>query len=231
MAELLLGAEGRLPHYETGQYTPNKTFLSDEEYSRALDALVKGCADVLLLSADGERVMLGKRKVEPQPDWWFIGGRMKAGETPEAACARNARRETKLAGLTPDRVRIVACHSMLWQFRKQEPAGNGTADLAVVGVIHLSDAEAAELDGRPGMPLCPDEYSEVRWLALSEVAAAESPFHPALRRAAQCAVRAPLLRNLAQLAQSGCSDAELAAACRATFGGCSRPGEKRGREE
>lgn len=29
-------------HYETGSYSRNTTFLPDPEYSRALDALVKG---------------------------------------------------------------------------------------------------------------------------------------------------------------------------------------------
>ena len=37
-----------LPHFVTGEYTRNKTFLNDEEYGRALDCFVKGCADLLL---------------------------------------------------------------------------------------------------------------------------------------------------------------------------------------
>ena len=35
-----------LPHYVTGTYTRNSTFLDDVEYSRALDVFVKGCAVV-----------------------------------------------------------------------------------------------------------------------------------------------------------------------------------------
>lgn len=31
-----------LPHFETGTYKANRTFLEDDEYSRALDTLVKG---------------------------------------------------------------------------------------------------------------------------------------------------------------------------------------------
>eukprot|EP00756_Hemistasia_phaeocysticola_P025609 Hpha_TRINITY_DN16015_c1_g1::TRINITY_DN16015_c1_g1_i1::g.117058::m.117058 len=207
---------GALPHYETGKYVANKTFLTDEEYGRALDALVKGCADVLLLDEAGEKVLLGKRKVEPQPDWWFIGGRMKAGETPEAACARNLRRETKLDGMVAERVRIVTFHSMLWQFRKQEPAGNGTADLAVVGVVHLTPAEIEQLESRKPMPLCPDEYSEVAWRHLTEVAS-DPVFHPALRCAAGHALRGPLFGKLKELVQAGAGDADIAAAARAVF--------------
>ena len=30
-----------LPHFVTGEYTRNKTFLGDDEYGRALDCFVK----------------------------------------------------------------------------------------------------------------------------------------------------------------------------------------------
>ena len=52
--------------------------------ARALDCFVKGCADLFLTDAKG-RVCLGKRKVHPQPDWWLLGGRMKAGDTIQEA--------------------------------------------------------------------------------------------------------------------------------------------------
>ena len=32
----------RTAHFETGTYVKNKTFLTDEEYSRGLDTFVKG---------------------------------------------------------------------------------------------------------------------------------------------------------------------------------------------
>ena len=75
-----------MPHYVTGTHTRNSTFPNDEEYSRALDCFVKGCADIFLTDSKGN-AMLGKRKVELQPDWWFLGGRMKAGDTIEEAAA------------------------------------------------------------------------------------------------------------------------------------------------
>jgi hypothetical protein len=40
-----------VPHFETGIYSGNSTFLADEEYGRALDTFVKGCVDVLLTDA------------------------------------------------------------------------------------------------------------------------------------------------------------------------------------
>ena len=71
-------------HFVTGDFRPQKVFLPDKEYGLALDALVKGCADVLLTRGEGAslRILLGKRKVEPQPDWWFVGGRTRPGDTP-----------------------------------------------------------------------------------------------------------------------------------------------------
>ena len=70
-----------VPQFVTGDFTPTKIFLEDAEYGRALDALVKACSDILVVSSDGKSVLLGQRKVEPQPDWWFIGGRAKPGDT------------------------------------------------------------------------------------------------------------------------------------------------------
>lgn len=44
-----------------GSYRRNKTFLGDEEYGRALDALVKGCADVLMQDAGTGEVTRARR--------------------------------------------------------------------------------------------------------------------------------------------------------------------------
>ena len=86
-------------HFITGDYEKKTVFLPDKEYGLALDALVKGCADVLISTGSGSslRLLLGKRKVEPQPDWWFVGGRTRPGDTPAEGAARNVKRE--LGGL------------------------------------------------------------------------------------------------------------------------------------
>lgn len=62
-------------HFITGVFKPHHIFLGDEEYSRALDCLVKACTDILLVDESNGKILLGKRKVEPQPDWWFVGGK------------------------------------------------------------------------------------------------------------------------------------------------------------
>lgn len=61
------------PHFVTGNFTPQNVFLGDQEYGLALDCLVKACTDLLILDSDDSdcKVLLGKRIVEPQPDWWY----------------------------------------------------------------------------------------------------------------------------------------------------------------
>ena len=59
----------RCPQFVTGDFEPHHKFLPDDEYGRALDALVKACSDVLVVADGGARVFLGRRCVEPQPDW------------------------------------------------------------------------------------------------------------------------------------------------------------------
>ena len=50
---------------------------------------------MLVCSKDG-RIFLGKRRVQPQPDWWYMGGRARPGEGPQEAAARILRRELSL---------------------------------------------------------------------------------------------------------------------------------------
>ena len=40
--------QSHVPHHNTGAFTSHRVRLPDKEYGLALDALVKGCADVLL---------------------------------------------------------------------------------------------------------------------------------------------------------------------------------------
>ncbi|EJK76677.1 hypothetical protein THAOC_01548, partial [Thalassiosira oceanica] len=55
-----------VPYHKTGAFKTRRTFLPDDQYGVALDNLVKGCTDILLLSPDGQKVFTGKRCVQPQ---------------------------------------------------------------------------------------------------------------------------------------------------------------------
>ena len=53
-----------MQHTKTRTNDKKNRFLPDEQYGIALDNLVKGCTDILLLHPDGKRIFLGKRCVQ-----------------------------------------------------------------------------------------------------------------------------------------------------------------------
>ena len=163
-------------HFVTGDFTPQKVFLPDKEYGLALDALVKGCADVLLTRGEGAslRILLGKRKVEPQPDWWFVGGRTRPGDTPAEGAARNVKRELGLA-IETRRFVHVNTYSFVWNYRQQAPTTNGTADASTVFELPLTQAEA---DGLGPSKFDKNEYADAAWVGPLDIL--EGDYHPCL---------------------------------------------------
>jgi len=164
----------RVQQYVTGNFIPHHCFLEDAEYARALDAIVKAVSDTLVTTPDGDRVFLGQRKVEPQPDWWFFGGRARPGEAPQEAAVRNMKRELGLE-LVPARFEVVGTYSLVWEKRAQEPIGHGTADISTVHRLILSDEELASI------AIDEQEYANTSWFECDEVLAGQ--FHPAIKQA------------------------------------------------
>lgn len=182
---MLLGAG--LPHHVTGGFTSHRKFLADKEYGEALDTLVKACSDMLLVSPEGDKILVGKRKVHPQPDWWFVGGRIFPGETPTQSCSRLLRRELSL-DVDPKRLTPVCCQSLAWGMREQVPKQNGTTDSQFVFSLTLTESE------RDKVVLDPKEYDDSQWLTPETIIAGD--FHPALKFAVQSLLGA---RKLAEL--------------------------------
>jgi ADP-ribose pyrophosphatase YjhB (NUDIX family) len=180
-----------VPHFVTGPYTRRNVFLSDEEYGRALDAIVKGCSDAFILSHDQTKVLLGRRKINPAPHWWFIGGRVRPGETPEESIQRNVKRDLGL-DLDHERFHAMATFSMVWATRNEEPQDHGSADLAVIHYVRLEKGEELVACSRP----CPDEYHELKWWSLSDVLSSIDSFHPCLVQAARTLEARLALENL-----------------------------------
>ncbi len=168
---MILSSSG-IPHHDTGGFVSHRKFLADKEYGEALDTLVKACSDMLLISPDGERIFLGKRKVQPQPDWWFVGGRMFPGETPKMSCTRLLKREL---GLEVDvaRLRPVCCQSLAWGMREQLPKANGTTDSQFVLSLQMEEAEVEKV------VLDEKEYEASQWLEPQSILS--GTFHPALK--------------------------------------------------
>eukprot|EP00897_Mesotaenium_endlicherianum_P006555 jgi/Mesen1/5928/ME000301S05069 len=169
-----------LPHFVTGEFKSQNVFLEDKEYGLALDCLVKACTDLFILDGEGSNcnILLGKRIVEPQPDWWFMGGRMKPGETPEQSVARLVGRELNLI-VNPVDIKLIGVHSYAWQRRQQLPMDNGTCDISACFSLVLEKAvvDSIKFDEK--------EYSDIRWFSIEEIISGEN-FHPALRSSASC---------------------------------------------
>jgi ADP-ribose pyrophosphatase YjhB (NUDIX family) len=198
-------------HYETGTYVRTKTFLPDEEYGRALDTLVKGCVDVLLRNARGQ-VLLGLRAHEPaKGDWWYIGGRMRCGETIRETARRHVTRDIGI-DVDEGRFSFVTSSTMNWEFRVQPPASNGTCDVNVVMTATLTEDEVKR------MKKCDLEYVEQRFWELEEVLEGAGKGFPmpivnSTRRLLFCEAEDELFAAVRQ----GKSDAEVAALARAAF--------------
>lgn len=185
-----------IPHHVTGPFTSHRKFLADKEYGEALDTLVKACSDMLLISPDGQRIFLGKRKVQPQPDWWFVGGRMFPGETPKQSCCRLLKREL---GLEIDTARLIpiCCQSLAWAMREQLPKENGTTDSQFVLSLQM---EASEVDK---VVLDEKEYEASQWLEPQAILGGD--FHPALKFAVRSLLGARKMSEL-QLAVAAAPD-------------------------
>jgi ADP-ribose pyrophosphatase YjhB (NUDIX family) len=186
-----------MQHYVTGDVAPRApVYLPDEAYAAALDALVKGCVDVLLVhnstgtsgadagvsdatspAAAAWHVLLGRRHVEPQPGWWFLGGRMVPFEAPVDTAARHTARDTGLA-LPPGAFTFLRAASYAWARRKQAPVERGTADVALT---YYAAVTAAQRDAAANK--ADDEYAEMAWRPLVAALWEDDSLHPALRDA------------------------------------------------
>eukprot|EP01116_Phalansterium_solitarium_P023897 TRINITY_DN8588_c0_g1_i1.p1 TRINITY_DN8588_c0_g1~~TRINITY_DN8588_c0_g1_i1.p1 ORF type:complete len:219 (+),score=17.48 TRINITY_DN8588_c0_g1_i1:47-703(+) len=161
------------PHFVTGEFKSHPVFLPDDEYAKALDCLVKATCDIILTSEQTGQVLVGKRKVEPCADWWFVGGRMKPGERVEQACARLVSRELSIPISDWTRFKTVGHYSFVWDKRVQVPVDHGTADIATHLTIALTAPEIAQIS------LDLQEYEEFKWVEPSEILTAGT-YHPAM---------------------------------------------------
>lgn len=200
----------QLPHFVTGDFVPQNIFLNDREYGLALDCLVKGCTDFLILDGETEdsRILLGKRVVEPQPGWWFFGGRMRPGETTEASVQRLMKRELGICKTGAEewealRLRLLSVHSYAWQRREQPPVEHGTCDISSVFTLILprEEVEAIDMDKK--------EYSEFRWFTIDDILKGED-LHPALKQSARDLKSRFLWDKLTRAVEEGDSSDKIA---------------------
>lgn len=135
-------------------------YLPNREYGLALDALVITCVDVLFVQ--GKTFLLGKRRTLPRHDWWLIGGRMMAGESPLVAVQRKVSEE---AGLTidSDRYQFLGAYSTCFAQRSQPPQEHGLHSLNLTYWIQVSTAE------QQAISLTATEYADYRWFSPTDI--------------------------------------------------------------
>lgn len=196
--------QASVPHFNS-EFTSHRTRLPDKEYGEALDCIVKGCSDMLLLSPDANSVLLGKRIVHPQPDWWFVGGRIFPGETPTQSCCRLLKRELSL-DVEPARLRSVCCASLAWGRREQPPQEHGTTDIQIALTLQLTSDEVDRVR------LDPAEYSDSKFVPLRDIEGGD--YHPALKFAVGSLIAYQKHQLLRDAVEAGHDDASVAAIAR-----------------
>ena len=167
----------KVSHFKTGEIAESHMkFLPPETYAIVRDSTVRACVDVLVGNQHG-KFLLGKRVIEPWPDWWVFGGRMIPGENPQDAVSRMTKEDIGL-DVVPERFVYLGFRSLVWGRRSEPPQENGCHDLGILYLLLIEDVEISLIKFRRG------EYSEVKWMDPKEIIM-EPSFHPAVVEAIQ----------------------------------------------
>ena len=212
----------RTPHFVTGHYVPPSPFLPDSAYAQCLDGLTKGCNDLLLTHRS--LFLLAHRTQYPQRHWWYAaGGRTRPGESAQSSASRLLIREVGLP-LSPQslvpRLATVGHYSYAWEMRVQAPCHHGTADVALLSTLELTEEEKAAVDSGKG------EEGERRWLSAEAILAGD--FHPAVKRGIRDWMAWRAYRDLDERVMEGAAEGPVAEAAKAYV---SRMREARAGEE
>jgi len=181
----LMPAPCKFPTGTTGAFTqsgfqvPEKVFLDKATYDAAMKSIVKSCVDVGFWVRLGgiPHVVIGKRKILPQKDWWVWGGRMThADEDFHATACRKLGEEI---GLSLPKDRLPPEPNFLNYYRW---ADDGSAVMAPMFVVELSKAEVDQLYANLASS---PEYSEIAVVNPTQILAKSDQYHGAVVRLTQ----------------------------------------------
>jgi ADP-ribose pyrophosphatase YjhB (NUDIX family) len=169
----------RVQNYTQGGYTsPANPFLDQETYAKVLPVWVKACIDAILyvVTKGGAEMVIGKRKILPQKDWWVFGGRILT--TDGALQEALSRKLTEEVGIQVAASRIPeqpACiNYMRW-------SDDGSAVVALAFPVAITEEELMEMMQKLSNS---PEFEDIRVLPPEEIVASEE-YHPVLRGCAQ----------------------------------------------
>ena len=117
-----------------------KKFISEGAYREAIEAMVIVCVDVVPFDRYRKVVYLAKRKHKPAMGWWWIGGRISAGEGAEEAACRIVKRETSLDVITK-RFSLLSINRYFWKEREQIPQDVGSDNIGYIFTVELTQKE------------------------------------------------------------------------------------------
>ena len=146
--------------------TTPKGWISQEEFTRAVNALPLVSVDLLVLNGKG-KLLLGRRKNRPAKDFWFTpGARIRKGEPTHEALARVWREELGQNSPVPGLCLIGA-----WDHFYADSAFSSDVSTHYVNLPHLYEIDG---DGVSFIDALPSEQHEAwQWLSLEQAAIAE----------------------------------------------------------
>ncbi len=133
--------------------------LSDEVYAASSATYVLVCVEILLVNLAERLIYLPWRKRKPCVGWWYLGGRMKRGESEHETAKRVLEREAGLV-LDSDRFQYIRCHRLIAADREEIPQDAGADYLSFQFVVDITPAELIEA----GRRLDGDEFDRTRGL-------------------------------------------------------------------
>ena len=161
--------------YIENQHRIKKVHLDDQDYSKALTAMICVCADAIITDMSEQVFYLPRRVVKPMKGYWSIGGRRLPGESASKAIARNFERETTVK-LASRRFHPISVIEVIWKDRKEAPTSVGKHDLIHIYTIELSKKEMAQVSAN----LCKAEYKMGSLESFDRMKMVAKKIHPAL---------------------------------------------------
>lgn len=167
---------------QEGYQPPENPYLDKGLYEKVLPVWVKACIDAILyVVKEGKaQMIIGKRKILPQKDWWVFGGRLFPTDlTLQDAVSRKLKEEIGIEVTTERIPREPAClNYMRW-------SDDSSTILAPAFIVEVTEKEIEQMIAY--LPQSP-EFSEIRILDPDDVLST-SEYHSVLRICAKALIQ------------------------------------------